>query len=457
MANQRKRQDWWPEWFDGTSVIEAMYCQELLQKNKLICIDGAFFTVDGLLADDTPLRDKIYRDIGQFVKSSVSKKIQSIIDLLKIVAYKKDFPPEEDRVHFRNGTLFLDGHFEPGKTDIVRARIPIDYDPNAEKPELWLQFLDDLLDPEDILTLQEYLGYILLPTNKAQHMMLIKGTGGEGKSQIGTVMKRLLGPLCKDGSIGKLTENRFSRADLENLLLMVDDDMRMEALKQTNYLKSMISAKGRVDLEKKGKQSHQGYMYARFLAFSNGDLQSLYDRSNGFYRRQLILSTKEKKPDRVDDPDIADKLCKELPGILLWMLEGLFRLDGNHYRFTESANSIACKTAQKQEGNNVLLFMEANDYLKYGDGGEVSSQELYAVYCLFCNENGLSPLKQRSMSDFLVTNSKKYGLEHVNTIHNAEGRRVWGFKGIKLKADAGFRNRLGFQRVWPDDNPFDKC
>ena len=29
-------------------------------------------------------------------------------------------------------------------------------------------------------------------------------------------------------------------------------------------------------------------MFARLLAFSNGDLQALYDRSDGFYRRQLV-------------------------------------------------------------------------------------------------------------------------------------------------------------------------
>ena len=49
-----------------------------------------------------------------------------------------------------------------------------------------------------------------------------------------------------------------------------------------------------MDLERKGKQSYQGWMFARLLAFSNGDLQALYDRSDGFYRRQLVLTTKEK-------------------------------------------------------------------------------------------------------------------------------------------------------------------
>ena len=59
----------------------------------------------------------------------------------------------------------------------------------------------------------------------------------------------------KDGSIGKISENRFARADLEHILLCVDDDMRMEALRQTNYVKSIVTAQGKMDLERKGKQS----------------------------------------------------------------------------------------------------------------------------------------------------------------------------------------------------------
>ena len=146
--------------------------------------------------------------------------------------------------------------------------------------------------------------------------MVIKGSGGEGKSQIGAVLSALFGSNMKDGSIGKISENRFARADLEHILLCVDDDMRMEALRQTNYVKSIVTAQGKMDLERKGKQSYQGWMCARLLAFSNGDLQALFDRSDGFYRRQLVLTTKEKPADRVDDPDLAEKMKAEMEGIL---------------------------------------------------------------------------------------------------------------------------------------------
>lgn len=142
--------------------------------------------------------------------------------------------------------------------------------------------------------MQEYLGYCLIPTNRGQVMMLLKGNGGEGKSRIGVVMQKLLGSNLKNGSIAKVERSPFARADLEHELLMVDDDMKLEALQSTHYLKSLITAEMPMDLERKGEQSYQGRMYVRFLAFSNGDLESLYDHSDGFYRRQLILSVKKK-------------------------------------------------------------------------------------------------------------------------------------------------------------------
>ena len=116
-----------------------------------------------------------------------------------------------------NGTLMLDGRFIEGKKEIVQSRLPVSYNPNAAAPALWLNFLDGLLYEEDIPTLQEFIGYCLIPSNKGQRMMVIKGNGGEGKSQIGAVLSTIFGTNMKDGSIGKISENRFARADLEHI------------------------------------------------------------------------------------------------------------------------------------------------------------------------------------------------------------------------------------------------
>lgn len=386
-----------------------------------------------------------------YASTSVPKKISNIIELLKITAHIDDFPPQTDRIHVANGTLFLDGSYSASNDEIVRSRFPVAYNPSAPSPEVWLRFLSSLLYEDDIPTLQEYIGYCLIPSNKGQRMMVIKGSGGEGKSQIGTVQSHLFGCNAKDGSVGKVSEKRFARADLEHIHLLIDD-MRMEALRQTNYVKSLVTAQGRMDLEKKGRQSYQGWMFARLLAFSNGDLQSLYDRSNGFYRRQLILTTRERQPDRVDDPDIAEKMCCELEGIFLWAFEGLQRLVANHFRFTESARSN--REAVKQDANNVLLFMEAGDYIQLTPEGKVGSQELYEIYTVWCRENGFSPLKNRSFSEFLIANQKKYSIEHSNNLTNLVGRRVWGFTGIEPVLKLPLRTADGWQRDYSDDNPF---
>ena len=43
-----------------------------------------------------------------------------------------------------------------------------------------------------------------------------------------------------------------------------------------------------MDLERKREQSYQGLLYVRFLCFGNGALTALHDRSDGFFRRQII-------------------------------------------------------------------------------------------------------------------------------------------------------------------------
>ncbi len=309
------------------------------------------------------------------------------------------------------------------------------YRPDAPAPVRWLSFLDGLLYTEDIPTLQEFIGYSLIPSNKGQRMMVIKGNGGEGKSQIGAVLGALFGSNMKDGSIGKISENRFARADLEHILLCVDDDMRMEALRQTNYVKSIVTAQGKIDLERKGKQSYQGWMFARLLAFSNGDLQALYDRSDGFYRRQLVLTTKEKSAGRVDDPDLAEKMKAEVEGIFLWAFEGLQRLAANNFKFTESQRTRDNREAVKRDNNNVFDFLESEGYIRLKADCTISSKDLYEIYRMWCEENNLIPLKRRSFSESVIANQSKYNLEYCNKITNAAGRRVWGFFGIERLPD----------------------
>lgn len=156
---KNKQPDGMPVWFDGKSINEALFCDEFLQTHKIIFTNGAFFTPEGRVTDELPLRGEIFEELKCCAVSNIPRKISNIVELMKLAALVEDFPLEPDRIHLSNGTLFLDGKFSAGKPEIVRNRFPVAYTPNAPKPVLWLQFLDGLLCPEDIPTLQEYIGY----------------------------------------------------------------------------------------------------------------------------------------------------------------------------------------------------------------------------------------------------------------------------------------------------------
>jgi putative DNA primase/helicase len=292
-------------------------------------------------------------------------------------------------------------------------------------------FLDQLLEVDDIYTLQEFMGYCLLPTTKAQKMLMIIGQGGEGKSRVGVVMRAIFGESMVNGSLAKVETNRFARADLEHALVMVDDDMKMEALPETNYLKLIITAELPLDLEKKGKQSYQGEIYARFLGFGNGPLKALYDRSQGFFRRQIILTAKKKDPNRRDDPDLSEKLTANPEGLFLWCFYGLQRLIEQNYQFTLSDQAKANMEAAVSDGNNVVEFLQSKGYLTFFSETEASTTELYQAYKLWCEDNAYTPLSQHSFSHQLTQNQEAFQIRASNNVYLQGGRRVRGYIGIE--------------------------
>jgi putative DNA primase/helicase len=418
-------------WFDGKAINEVIFCEEFLRDYPMITVNGTFFTVNGIVNDENRLKKEIYDRIKPYVTSNIAKRVTNLLDVMRMECCAADLLLYQDRIHVANGTYHLDGTFSTEK-DYCRNRLPVAYHPEAPQPVTWLHFLSQLLEPEDILTLQEFIGYCFIPSTKGQKMLMLTGKGGEGKSRIGVVLRALLGTNMKTGSVAKVETSNFARADLEHELLMLDDDMKLEALPQTNNIKAIITAELPMDLERKRQQSYQGDLYVRFIGLGNGVLQALHDRSVGFFRRQIILTTKEKVPNRKDDPYIAEKMTAEAEGIFLWALEGLHRLIANDFRFTLSQSALDNLNDAVSDGNNIIDFLASEGYIRFRADYEASSKNLYAVYKQWCDDNALNSLSQKSFGSFLKQNESRYNLEYTNKVNIGGGRFARGFVGIEL-------------------------
>lgn len=170
----------------------------------------------------------------------------------------------------------------------------------------------------------------------------------------------------------------------------------------------------------------------RFIGLGNGVLQALHDRSVGFFRRQIILTAKEKDPNRKDDPYIAEKMAAEAEGIFLWALEGLHRLVANDFHFTLSQSALDNLNDAVSDGNNIIDFLASEGYIRFRADYEASSKNLYAVYKQWCDDNALNSLSQKSFCSFLKQNESRYNLEYTNKVNIGGGRFARGFVGIEL-------------------------
>ena len=420
-----------PVWIDEKGkIIEPEYCRDFLSRHPMRCINDRFYTVEGPLPDESKLKRTIYEEISPWLHVKVAQTVEQIIKALKLAAYTDPLPLQCDRIHVANGTYFLDGTFTEEK-EYCNNRLSVPYRADAPAPEQWLHFLSELLEPEDIPALQEYLGYCLIPSTKGQKMLMLIGKGGEGKSRIGVVMNAIFGLNMNTTSIQKVENNRFARADLEGKLLMVDDDLDMNALTKTNYVKSIVTAELRMDLERKKEQSYQGLLYVRFLCFGNGALTALHDRSDGFFRRQIVLTTKDRPAGRADDPFLVDKLLREKEGIFLWCLEGLHRLIGNNYQFSISGKARENMETVKRSSNNVIEFLQSEGYIRFRADSEASSKAIYEAYTRWCDDNAQKPMSANRVSSELAQNERLYNVEATNNVH-AGGKRVRGFVGIEV-------------------------
>ena len=250
-----------------------------------------------------------------------------------------------------------------------------------------------------------------------------------------------------------------TNANLDKLV-MVDDNLNMVALPETRNIKSIVTAEDRLCIERKNKQAVQGLLCCMFVssasamailwpltmtvtvsiaraailhisltAYLRYAIQLLLptiEKVGLLWRRQILITVKDRDPARVDDPFLIEKLSEELPGILLWMLEGLKRLLANNYQFTISERSIQNLEAAMADSDNLTQFMQASAYVRFKPDTEERSTYLYRAYTKWCEDNLESPVPQKKFSQFLLKNSGKYGLTFSKHI---EGK-YRGFRGV---------------------------
>lgn len=276
--------------------------------------------------------------------------------------------------------------------------------------------------------MQEMLGYFLVPITKAQKSFVIVGAGGAGKSQLLLVINEiLLGKENVSNVAWQSLNERFKTAELNGKLANIFADLPTKNIDDNGIFKTLVG-EDYITAEKKHLNPFSFQNKARLLFSCNGIPKNYGDKSEGFYRRLIIIRFDHAVPEDKKDPAIQEKFRKEANGIFLFALEGLKRLMANKYRFSETTTNKEELQRYREESDSVLAFVRDCCKMVGGKEAVVGSTELFNAYKGYCEDCGLKPFSQKNFVQTILTHCPETKRDMDNVSHK---RTLTGIKLVE--------------------------
>lgn len=402
--------------------------------NRCVYCHGIFYTPDGMISNQSVRRD-IANTLGDMGWSSrLDVPTNALFTSLKDMYHTDSLEVDENIIPLANGDLHISKdvwEFHLGEKKQAPYRLSVNYTPVSKPTPLFDKWLKDVFVEEDIPVIQEIMGYCLVPVTSVQEAFFLVGDAGVGKSGLGTILKSIMGNAFESINTQELVSKRFQIATVENKLVAYDDDLGSAALEETGVLKKLITADAPIPAERKYGDPFNFLPYCRVVASANFMLSSLYDDSDGFYRRLHPILVKTKDPKRKTINKFYEMIIEqEKEQIFKWALIGLKRVIENGWKISWSQRSIDYMSVTKSQGTHFEDFLE--EVCDLSPEGSVTCAELKSVYLRWCKENGIKDASDRRLFRWFSDNAEKRGVVSNRNLPRGE-KRVRGYEGISIK------------------------
>ena len=307
-------------------------------------------------------------------------------------------------INLQNGTFEISSEnrgirgFNP--KDFLTYQLPFKYNPESQAP-IFQKYLDDVLpDKDKQKVLAEYCGYIFTKTSvlKLEKMLILYGTGANGKSVFFEIINALLGTEnVSNYTLQSLTnENGYYRVKISNKLVNYASEINGKL--ETDIFKQLASGE---PVEARSPYGEPFILneYAK-LIFNCNELPKDVEHTNAFFRRFLIIDFNVTIPENKQDKELANYIIKhELSGVFNWILQGLERLLMQKSFSKCEAVDTALHCYEKQS-DSVKMFIDEYEYkssLSY-----TLIKTLYDQYRNYCIEDGFKPVNKMNFSKRLA-------------------------------------------------------
>lgn len=394
--------------FSHISVAE-----EIVAQHRLIKYNGTIYEYADNYYQPAEFLRKYVRETYRGAKNNqVNEVVSYISDMKEVRRGSIKVNPyvinlENTRFNIKTGECLA---FDPEVIEF--DRIPVTYDPSAYCADLDKMLNRVFLGDREVINLfEEMLGAVLLKHNRYQKAFLFCGKGSNGKSTILDLIKTFLGSSNYATLSLEEVTGRFNKILLEHKLANIGDDIDNVTIKDTGTLKKMIAGNA-ITVEDKGEKGYTLELYATHI-YSANEIPRSFDKTDGFYRRWLIIpfNAKFSVTDEDYDPMIADKITTPtaISYLLNLAIRGAQRLMRTGH-FTEPQSVKDALEAYKADNSTVLSWIEDKD-LTLDYFLDNPRDKAYSEFADWCKVSGIKSSMVTGKKTFFKEVAAKFDFE----------------------------------------------
>lgn len=354
-------------------------------------------------------QNAIYRAILNNRKDARGSYRKEVMDYLHLMAPNKR-QADPRFIRFKNGVLDIDtGQLVDNPCDyLLLNEIPHNWNPEAKSELVDSTFYSIAQNNEAVVAnLWEMFGLALYRGHDVSRMILLQGSGANGKSTLLDMLRHMLGEdNCFSLSICDLGE-KFQLVPAMGKLALIGDDISNDYVngKACAVMKKFVTG-DTVNDQYKGGATFQFKPYAT-LIYSCNEIPKFADGTYGFERRihPIPLSARFTPSDKGFDPRLGEKLKNEvcLEYAIAKAVEALRRCRS---KLSLTANSLSQKMANDiiNDNDSVRAFLDGTNSSAASIVGKTNT-DIFSSYDAWCKNNDIEPLGKSAFSKKLCTHA----------------------------------------------------
>jgi len=254
------------------------------------------------------------------------------------------------------------------------------------------RLFEEWVGSEYVQTLKEIIAYCMIQDYPLHRIFCLTGSGLNGKGVFQMLLKKVIGEKnVASSELDDLIDNRFGSAKLYKKLVCQMGETNFSEISKTSMLKK-LSGQDLVGMEFKNKNPFDTVNYAKMIINSNS-LPPTMDKTDGFYRRWLIIDFPNKFQEGVDVLSmISDEEIENLCGECLKLIPEIIKRGRFH-----NEGSIEDRRKKYEEKSNPIKSFIKENYVK-NVNGEVPFFEFYDLFTQYVSERGLRVVNKRTLN-----------------------------------------------------------